>query len=83
VLSLLGSERGNRGDPETWHDFVPVCGDAAIADVIASDDYDRLIIELRNGSAMLTILRGDVALQSIRSGRKARTGRFNAGGCPT
>jgi hypothetical protein len=54
VLSLLGSERGNRGDPETWHDFVPVCGDAAIADVIASYDYDRLIIELRNGSAMLT-----------------------------
>jgi hypothetical protein len=42
------------GDPETWHDFVPVSGDAAIADAIASDDYDHFIVEIRNGSALPT-----------------------------
>ncbi len=42
------------GDPETWRNFVPVSGDAVIADVIASDDYDRVVIETRNGSAYPT-----------------------------
>jgi hypothetical protein len=42
------------GDPETWRNFVPVSGDAVIAEVIASEDYDRVVIETRNGSAYPT-----------------------------
>ena len=55
------------GGPETWRSFVPITGDAVIANVIASDEFDRIVVVTRNGSAIPTYSTIAIADAEMRS----------------
>jgi len=42
------------GEPESWPNTMPVGGDAVIVEVIASDDFDQLVIETRTNGGGTT-----------------------------